>query len=133
MSRSSPSSDCGEFPVVGLVAAVAVVAGVGGYATLLADAGSSTDRSDRVARLALDRAHDRVTSGGVADPNRLAEIDPDPDGYRVRVRLAAAGRVWRVGPAVPAGVEPAAASRQVGVRLQPGRVRPGRLTVEVWS
>lgn len=137
MSRSSQSSDAaddrGEFPVVGLVAAVAVVAGVSGYAVLVAGLGSSSDRPERVARTTLDRAHEEITSGGVAVPARLADAEVAPDAYSVRVRLTAAGRVWRVGPPVPTGVEPAAASRSVGVRLRPGRVRPGRLTVEVWS
>lgn len=128
MSHSSRSDERGTYPVVGLVAAVAVVAGVTLYAGLVDT--PPTDRADRVAATALEQAHEGVTSGGVGIPARLPEAIPDPDGYRVRLRLTAAGRVWRVGPAPPA--ETAAASRQVGVRLDPGRVRPGTLTVEVW-
>ncbi len=130
MSRSSRSPDRGTYPVVGLVAAVAVVGGVTLYAALLGTIGPPSDRAPRVADATLDRAHDAVTSGGVVSPARLAETTVSPDGYRVQVRLAAAGRVWRVGP-TPAD-HAATASRSVGVRLDPGRVRPGTLTVAVW-
>lgn len=160
MSRSSQSR--GEYPLVGLVAAVAVVAGVSGYVALVGSVGPASDRAERVAEATLVRAHEAVTSGGVAIPSRLAEADPAPDGWQVRLRLAAAGRVWRAGPSPPGGetnatlddslstedgstlgddsdsagrgrgTDTASATEQLGVQLGPGRIRPGTLTVEVW-
>ncbi|MEZ3115235.1 hypothetical protein RYH80_04780 [Halobaculum sp. MBLA0147] len=120
-------------PTVGLVAAFAVVAGVSLYATALV--GVETDDSTRERRLAtttLDRAHAAVTSGGVAVPARLRRVaGVAPADHDLRVRLRAAGRTWTHGPEPPP--ETTTASRRVGVSLGPGRIRPGELTVEVWS
>jgi uncharacterized protein (DUF3084 family) len=127
-------SSSAESPVVGLVAAATVVAAVSGYALVLADADTPTDRDETVATTTLSRAHTAVTSGGVAVPARLANATSAvPPEYDLRVTLSAAGRSWRAGdqpPSDPAAV--AADDRRVGVAVGPGRIRPGRLRVEVW-
>lgn len=128
-------SSSAESPVVGLVAAATVVAAVSGYALVLADADTpGGDRDETVAATALSRAHAAVTSGGVAVPAQLANATSvAPSEYRLRVTLTAAGRSWRAGsqpPSDPAAVT--ADGRRVGVAVGPGRIRPGRLRVEVW-
>lgn len=120
-------------PTVGLVAAFAVVAGVSLYATTLVgvDAGDGT-RERRLATTTLDRAHAAVTSGGVAVPARLRRVaGVAPADHDFRVLLHAAGRTWTHGPEPPP--EATTASRRVGVSLGAERIRPGELTVEVWS
>ena len=128
-------SSSAESPVVGLVAAATVVAAVSGYALVVADADTpGADRDETVATTTLSRAHTAVTSGGVAVPARLANVTgAAPPEYDTRVTLSAAGRSWRVGSEPPADTETATDDRQVGVAVGPGRIRPGRLRVEVWQ
>lgn len=135
MSLSSASSRGQSSPVAGLIAAVAVVAAVGGYVQLLDSGTSSSDRHvGRVAETTLSRVHERVTSGGVAVPARLPQaMGVGPDGYSLRVTLSAGNRTWRVGPDPPTDRTVASAERRVGVAVRAGRVRPGDLGVEVWS
>ena len=118
------------------MAAVAVTAAVGGYALVVADDAPDRgrDRRGTLAATTLARVHGAVTSGGVAVPDRLAAAGTErPPGYQVHATLSAAGRTWRVGSPPPADADPAARSRRVGVALGPGRIRPGRLRVEVWE
>jgi len=129
-------SSSAESPVVGLVAAATVVAAVSSYALVLADTDApGTDRDETVAATTLSRAHTAITSGGVAVPARLANTTgAAPPAYELHVTLTAAGQSWRAGsqpPADPATV--AADDRRVGVAVTPGRIRPGRLRVEVWQ
>jgi hypothetical protein len=136
MSRSSSSRDRAfAEPTVALAAVLALSLGVAAYANVLDGVGEST--SVPTARPALERAHDAVTVGGVADPRRLdgaaaaAGVD-----RRANVTLAVAGRHWSAGDATPeprAGdIDRATATRRLGVALAPGRVRPGQLRVTVW-
>lgn len=118
-------------PVAALAALFAVCAGVSLYATVLGGAIPVVDRG--VADPTLDRVRDGASDGGVVAPARLAEArDRGPAGRRLNVSLAADGREWHVGPAVPPRVTDRA-DRLVSVRLGPGRVEPGRLSVAVWS
>lgn len=137
MSQSSRPSRGQNSPVVGLVAAVVVTAAVGSYALVVADGGVSDrerDRRETLAATTLSRVHAVVTSGGVAVPDRLVTARTErPPGYRLHATLSAAGRTWRVGSPPPADAETATRSRRVGVALTPGRIRPGRLRVEVWK
>jgi len=127
-------SSSAESPVVGLVAAATVVAAVSGYALVLADADTpGPDRDETVATTALARAHAAVTSGGVAVPARLANATgAAPPEYDLWVTLSAGGRSWRAGTHPPADTDTATDERRVGVAVGPGRIRPGRLRVEVW-
>lgn len=125
-------------PTVALAAVFAVAVGVGLYAGVLSDAVPDRDRD--LAEPTLGQVHERVTTGGVASPSRLDRLvdsDVSPAGYDTNVTLGAGGEYWAVGPPVGRGGSGAAetdtAFRRVAVRLAPGTVRPGRLTVRVRS
>jgi len=125
------SSDRGQFePVVALVAVLAISAGLVTYADVLA--GVLPGEADReTAETALDRVHDGLRVAGVSLPGRLnGTLDSAPDGWGINVTLRTRAGNWRAGPAPPEdGIR---ASRPVGVRVAPGRLRPGRLVVVVW-
>ena len=119
-------------PIAALAALFAVCAGLSLYATVL---GGSVPlvQGGGVADPTLDRVHDAATDGGVAAPDRLDRAATrGPDGHRLNVSLTVADEAWTVGPSVPGGATDRA-SRLVSVRLAPGRVEPGRLSVVVWS
>jgi hypothetical protein len=135
MSLSSASSRAQSSPVAGLIAAVAVVAAVGGYLQTFeaGDDGSQNRHEEQIAATTLSRVHGQVTSGGVAVPARLANAaSVGPDGYHLRVTLSTGDRTWHVGPEPPTTSGVASADRRVGVAVRAGRVRPGDLAVEVW-
>jgi hypothetical protein len=115
------------------VVSLAVCVAVSTYATALVGAGYEADRN--VAAPTLDRVVDRLATGGVADPGRRERArHAGPAGYRLNVTLAAAGQRWSVGPTPPSSRTDAdTAAHSLGVRLAPGRIRPGRVRVEVWS
>lgn len=126
-----PSSARGQVePLAAIVAVVAVGIGLSVYAGVL-DASLPGPRERGVADATLGRVWAQISTGGVADPARLARGPAvAPGGYRTNVTLAAEGRTWRAGPEVPSRAD--AAERHASVRLAPGRVRPGRLRVAVW-
>ncbi|SHH51506.1 DUF7285 family protein [Halobaculum gomorrense] len=136
MSRSSSSRDRAfAEPTVALAAVLALSLGVAAYAIVLDGVGGS--RSTPSARPALERVHEAVTVGGVADPGRLGGgAATAGTNRRMNVTLAVAGRRWSAGDATPESVADgdgrATATRRVGVALAPGRIRPGRLRVTVW-
>ena len=121
----------GTEPLVAIVAAVAVAAGLAAYVGVLdATLASGTDRD--VARPTLQRAYAALAPAGVVEPDRLAPGAVDgPEGYGVRISVTAVGTEWRAGPEPPPGAD--AASRSATVRVDPGENRPGTLTVEVWQ
>jgi len=135
MSRSSSSCDRGfAEPTVALAAVLALSLGVGAYAVVL----TGVDDRRPTAEPTLERVHDAITVGGVADAGRLDRVRSviaRTDG-NASVVLTAAGRRWRVGGTAPRSSDPVSvqttATRRVGVELDPGRVRPGRLRVTVW-
>jgi hypothetical protein len=129
MSRSSGRGQVE--PVAALVVLVAVCTAVSTYAAAVDGAVRSEERS--VAPPTLDRVVDTLAAGGVAEPTRTERAGRSgPAGYRLNVTVAAAGRRWHAGPTPPReGGE--TATRELGVRLDPGRVRPGRVRVEVWT
>lgn len=131
MSRSSVRKGQVE-PTAALVALLAVCAGVTTYATALGAAVPPVDRD--VARPTLDRVVDSLSTGGVVHPTRAGRAKRvGPSGYRLNVSVAAAGRRWTAGPTPPEAGRTDAAARPTSVRLGPGRIRPGRVRVEVWS
>ena len=131
MSRSSARGQVE--PTAALVVVLAVCAAVSTYAVALEGVGGGRERE--IASPTLDRVVDRLAVGGVADPRRRERARRSgPTGYRLNVTIAAAGRRWHAGPSPPGRrADTDTAARSVGVRLTPGRVRPGRVRVEVWS
>jgi hypothetical protein len=132
MSRSSARGQVE--PTAALVVLLAVCAAVSTYATVLGGAGHEVERD--VASPTLDRVVDRLAVGGVAEPARRRRAQrAGPTGYRLNVTLAAGGRRWHAGPKRPgpgASADTDAAARALGVRLAPGRIRPGRVRVVMW-
>jgi hypothetical protein len=131
MSRSSARGQVE--PIAALVCLLAVCVAVATYATALAGAGYETDRD--VATPTLDRVVDRLAAGGVAVPGRTERARrAGPAGYRLNVTVAAAGERWHAGPRPPGRrADTDTATRTISVRLAPGRIRPGRVRVEVWA
>ncbi|AXG06504.1 hypothetical protein DU500_08760 [Haloplanus rubicundus] len=131
MSRSSARGQVE--PIAALVCLLAVCAAVSTYATALAGAGYETERD--VATPTLDRVVDRLAAGGVAVPDRTERARrAGPAGYRLNVTVAAAGERWHAGPRPPGRrADTDTAGRTISVRLAPGRIRPGRVRVEVWA
>ena len=117
-------------PFAALVALFAVCAGVSLYATALGGAIPAADRD--VSGPSLERVRDAASDDGAVRPDALsAAVDAGPDRRCVNATLSARDRRWSVGPATPARAD--RASRTVSVRLAPGRITPGRLTVVVWE
>jgi hypothetical protein len=120
-------------PVAALVAVFAVCVGLALYAGVLSSVTPQPSRD--LAEPTLDRVHDRLSTGGVAVPERLGPertTAAGPDGYQLNVSLTAADRRWAVGPTPPASAGDGT-GRSTTVRVAPGRVDPGRLRVVVWS
>lgn len=119
-------------PVAALAALFAVCAGLSLYATVLGGSVPAVGTGG-VADPTLSRVHEAATAGGVTDPGRLPDAATHgPDGRRLNVTLSVGDDRWTAGPAVPSDARDRA-SRLVGVRLAPGDVEPGRLSVVVWS
>lgn len=120
-------------PLAALVAVFAVGVALSAYAGVVSDVLPTPDRN--VADPTVERVHEAVTTAGVAVPERLPKaITAAPDGYRLNVTLTAAGRRWHAGPTPPSVDSDAdSAARAMSVRIDPGRIRPGRLRVVAWS
>jgi len=114
-------------PLAAIAAVLAVAAGMTVYAGSLDDAGGTRDRA--IATTVLEGLRTDATSFGVLQPSRLADAAVPP-GWQANLTLATRDGRWARGPTPPADADRATA--QVAVRLGPGEVRPGRLTVEAW-
>lgn len=147
MSRSSPRRAQTE-PLVAIVAVFAVTVGLVAYAGVF-ESVSPRPASHELAHPTLERIYATLAPTGVVEPSQLDDCTSvGPKEYRVSITLSVEGRTWRAGDAVPDGIDrPGSnqqsedptrprgtdrASRPVSVRLAPGVVRSGRLTVEVW-
>lgn len=125
MSRSSARGYVE--PIAAIAAVFAVAAGLTIYAGGLGDALEDSDRP--VAETVLEEVQSGADDRGVLEPAALARAET-PAGWHANVTLATrAGRFTR-GPTPPADAE--RASTGLAVRLGPGTIRPGRLTVEAW-
>lgn len=128
-------------PTVALVALFAVSVGVSLYAGILTDVSATVGTDRGVATPTLERIHDAASTAGIVSPSALDDArNVGPNGYDLNVTLRSAGQTWRVGSIPPAVVGTFgsadgadSAGRSVSVRIAPGRVRPGRLRVVVWS
>jgi hypothetical protein len=133
-------------PLAVLAALFAVGAGLALYAGVV-DTTLSGDE-ERNVDPTLRRVWDAVSEAGVLAPANLSDgLDVAPDGREIRITVTsvssstsrnggntvatADSRTWTVGPSSPP--DAASASRSASVRVGPGRVRSGRLRVEVWS
>jgi len=117
-------------PLAALAAAVAVVAAVSLYAGALER--SLPTPSREVAEPTLDRVRAALTDGGVAVPARLERAARrGPSGYAVNATLATGAVRRSAGPTPPPSAD--AARTRIGVRIGPGRVRSGALSVAVWE
>ena len=117
-------------PVPALIAAAVVCVAVSLYATALHDRTPGADRD--LAGPAADEAVDALTDTGVADPARLGNASEHaPPGYEANLTLTAHDRAWTAGPTPPD--DASTATRSVTVRVGPGRHRPGRIRVVVWT
>lgn len=130
MRHSSSPRRAQAEPTVTLAAVLAVVFGLTAYVVVLADVTPDSGRD--LASPTLDRVHDRLTTGGVTDPDGLdGARSAGPSGFDVNASLVAADARWDSGPTPPQGAD--RASRSVGVEIRPGVVRRATLSVEVWS
>lgn len=130
MRRWSPARGQTE-PLVALVAVFVVAVGLATYAGAFSGALPEPQRNH--ARTALPKVETAVTTNGVVEPSGLQRaFSVAPDGYYLAVTLSTTDERWRVGtdPSPEADVTRAAA--MVSVRVAPGAIRPGRLSVEVW-
>lgn len=128
MSRSSRCRAQVE-PLPALVGVAVVASALSLYAGAVPAVGPTTDR------LPTEPTADRVVAalgnGSVAHPGTVDDLQSlAPDGFRLHVSLRTADRNWQTGPTPPDRA--ASAERSVPVRVGPGRVVPGRLTVVVW-
>lgn len=114
-------------PIAALAAVFAVVVGITVYAGVVGDVLEPSERA--VAKAVLEDVLHRAEVEGVLDPAALAGAEP-PAGWRANVTLATGEGRWRTGPDPPDDAD--RATRQVPVRLGPGTVRPGRITVVAW-
>lgn len=134
----SHSSGRGQVePLVALATVLAVTVGIGLYASavggFLDGLDGSEERRDAgtLARQAADRVVDAARLDGSARPERLADaVRTGPAGYQVNATLRTRASAWYAGP--PAPDRAVAVERRVAVHLDPGRVRPATLRVEVW-
>jgi len=130
MSRS-PARRGQVEPLAAIAAVFAVGVGLAVYAGALDDHLPGSEPRDP-AQSTLERVERAAERAGIVDPHRLpGATDMAPAGYRVNATLRADGRRWHAGPAAPPSA--GTATTRTSVRLAPGRIQPGRLTVRVWS
>jgi hypothetical protein len=130
-------------PLAVLAALFAVGAGLALYAGVV-DTTLGGDE-DRNVDPTLRRVWDAVSEAGVLVPTNLSDgLAVGPEGREIRITVTSQpshgnrdtaatpdNRTWTAGPETPP--DAASASRTASVRVGPGRVRSGRLRVEVWS
>ena len=129
----SPSSDRATTePLVVLVAVFAVTLGVTLYAGVVDEAFGTLDDDRNIATPSADAVEQRLSSAGVVRPGGLnSALDAVPADYHVNVTITATtGERWSGGRESPSNAD--TETRTVSVRVGPGTVRRGRLTVRVW-
>jgi hypothetical protein len=132
MSRSSARKAQVE-PVAALVAVAVLGLAVGAYATVRADVLPGAERDAPANAVLAETVDAATTSGAVAVSPSTLEVDSvAPAGYEVSVTITAGDSEWTRGAEHPPP-DAASDSRRVPVRVAPGQIRPGRVTVVVWS
>lgn len=118
-------------PLAAIVAVATVGVAIGLYAGVLEDVTGTGEERETV-EIAIDRVTDRAGTAGVLAPDRLdGALEAVPSGWDANVTLAVDGRTITVGPDPPHD-ETTTASRRIGVRTDPGVIRPGRLELRAW-
>ncbi|WP_336336940.1 DUF7285 family protein [Haloarcula brevis] len=119
-------------PVAALVAVFAVGLGLALYAGVIDDAFGTLDDDRNVATPTADAVEGRLSTAGVVQPARLGDaLGAVPARYRGNATITATtGDRWAVGREPPSGAD--TETRTVSVRVGPGAVRRGTLTVRVW-
>lgn len=116
-------------PFAALAAVFALCLGLSAYAIVLAGAQHTTDRD--VAAPVLDSVHDSLAERGVVHPSNLSRARRHaPTNGHLNATLRTDSERWSVGLLPPPHANRAA--RHVSVRLGPGRIRAGWLSVVVW-
>lgn len=117
-------------PLAAIVAVCALGAGLAVYGGVLGDA-LAVDRGRDRAGPTLDRVASTSERAGVVRPGRLGAVaELGPANHELNVTLTTNDGRWAIGPRPPTTA--GTATRRVSVRLSPGRIRPGRLTVRMW-
>ncbi|WP_250873469.1 DUF7285 family protein [Halomarina rubra] len=120
-------------PLAALLALTVVCTGLSLYAGVLDGAlDRGVDEHDSTADLAADHVRARLAPAGVAAPARLDGVGAAaPDGYHLDATLTCRDEEWTTRATAPPSAD--RVTEPVSVRVAPGRVRPCRLTVAVWS
>jgi hypothetical protein len=119
-------------PVAAVAAVLALCLAVAAYAAVTETALPGRTASAPAGQVLADAADAASMEGDVVvSPDRLTGAVA-PTGYAASVELGTADRSWTAGAGDPPP-RAASASRRVPVRVAPGDVRPGRLTVAVWQ
>ncbi|EMA17364.1 MULTISPECIES: DUF7285 family protein [Haloarcula] len=129
----SPSSDRATTePLAALVAVFAVTLGVALYAGVVDEAFGTLDDDRNIATPTADAVEQRLSSAGVVRPGRLnSALDTVPANYHGNATITATtGERWSSGRKSPSNAD--TETRTVSVRVGPGAVRRGTLTVRVW-
>lgn len=116
-------------PIAAIAAVFAVGVGLTVYAGGLQGALAPDSGDTAVAETVLSEIAANASTMGVLDPSAVRTGRP-PAGWSANVTLSTREGRWQTGPTPPARAD--SATRRVSVRLAPGTVRPGRLTVEAW-
>lgn len=128
---SSPGRGQTE-PLAALIAVFALGVGLSLYAGVLDSTLPLLSSESEITPIAADRIVASGSSFGVLDPPIAdAVAESRPTGYELNATARTEEAVWTGGPP---RVEAADCTvRSVSVRTAPGRVRPGRLEVCVWT
>ncbi|EMA06823.1 hypothetical protein SAMN05443574_105253 [Haloarcula vallismortis] len=129
----SPSSDRATTePLAALVAVFAITLGVSLYAGVVDEAFGTLDDARNIATPTADTVEQRLSSAGVVRPERVDNaLDAVPANYHGNVTITATtGERWGGGREPPSNAD--TETRTVSVRVGPGAVRRGTLTVRVW-
>ncbi|GAA0293112.1 DUF7285 family protein [Halarchaeum salinum] len=128
MSRSSGRAQVE--PTAALAAVLALTVALGIYASAYAIVPTGHESPTTPTTTALAALDDDIGPGPV-DPMTLGSaVRALPVTGSLNATLRTPTRVWSVGPPRPRRAD--VASAPLPVRVEPGRVRPGRLTVAVW-
>ena len=129
----SPSSDRGTAePLATLVAVFAVGLGLALYAGVLDDAFGTLDDDRNIATPTADTVEQQLSTAGVVQSERVdAALQAVPANYHGNATVTATtGERWTAGREPPGRADTEA--RTVSVRVGPGAVRRGTLTVRMW-
>ncbi|WP_049934092.1 DUF7285 family protein [Halarchaeum acidiphilum] len=129
MSRSSGRAQVE--PTAALAAVLALTLALGIYASAYAAVPTGNAASPASSASALAALTDALGTGPTSPAAvRAAVRDLDSEGS-LNATLRTPTRVWAVGPPRPPRTRVASAA--LPVRVAPDRVRPGRLSVAVWT